>query len=113
MQFHFKEAAMQQTTNDVALDMKKGARGRKDKSGQEAVFSKTALVSRMPELIQAYKHAKAVNEDLNDAIKVAAEKGGVLASVVRKYVAARAGENFTEEKEKVEQLSLVFEECGG
>jgi hypothetical protein len=100
-------------TNDVALDLKKGARGRKDKSGQEAVFSKSALQTRMPDLIMAYKHHKAVQQDFNEAVKAAAEKGGVLASVVRKYVAARAGENFTEERDKIEQLSLVFEELAG
>lgn len=103
----------QAVTNDVALDMKKGARGRKDKSGQEAVFSKTALVNRMPDLIDSYKHLSAVQQDFNDKVKEAAEKGGVLVTVVRKYVAARAGENFVETKEKIEQLSLVFEELGG
>jgi len=36
-----------------------------------------------------------------------------LASTVRRFVTARAGEDFEGAARKVEQLALVFEEVGG
>jgi hypothetical protein len=58
--------------------------------------------------------ADSANAALNfsEAIKAHAEKSGLLASVVRKFVIARAGEKFGEKKRECEQLSLLFEEVG-
>jgi hypothetical protein len=41
-----------------------------------------------------------------------AERAGFLSSVVRRIVKAHAGEKFEEEKRKVDQLGIVFEEVG-
>jgi hypothetical protein len=88
------------------------AKGRKDKNGQEVVIRLETAGTRVPELIKLYKAAEAAGADLNDAVKKAAEDSGLLASVVRKFVCACAGENYEKEKQKSDQLSLLFEEVG-
>lgn len=87
-----------------------GTRGRKNRDNQEAVIEIAALRKMLPQLITLKNNADSAASDLNDAIKAAAEKSGLLASVVRKVVVASAGENFEEKKREVEQLSLAFEE---
>ncbi len=89
----------------------KAPRGRKDASGQEAVIKTKELKTRIDELVKLKKAADEAAVEFNDAVKAAAEKSGLLASVVRKVVTASAGENYEEEKRKAEQLSLAFEEC--
>ena len=71
-----------------------------------------SLATRMDALVKLHHAAHSAGEELNDAVKVAAEESGFLASVVRKFVTAQAGENFEEAKRKCEQLSLCFEEIG-
>jgi len=53
-----------------------------------------------------------VGAQYNEAIKAVAEKAGILATTVRKFIAARAGEDFADKHEKVKQLALVFDEIG-
>ena len=86
--------------------------GRKDSEGQPAVMQPQLLKEKMPYLVKLKKSVDEANADFNDAVSKIAENSGMLASVVRKVVTAAAGENFEEEKRKVEQLSLAFEECG-
>lgn len=89
---------------------KKGAaRGRKGPDKQEAVIEPKVLKQRMPELVKLKKAADLAGVVLSDAIKVAAEKSGFLASVVRKAVVASAGEDFEAKNREVEQLQLAFE----
>lgn len=64
------------------------------------------------ELVRLYNQQQAAAEKCSTAIKAAAEKSGLLANVLRKFVKARAGDKFQEAKRTVEQLSLVFEEVG-
>ena len=82
--------------------------GRKGKDKQEAVIETAELKKRMPQLVKLKKAADDAGEDLNDAIKKAAEESGLLATVVRKAVVASAGENFEAKHREVTQLSLAF-----
>jgi hypothetical protein len=50
------------------------------------------------------------NAAFSDAIKVTAEKGGVQAAVLRKFVKATAGDQREEKKRENEQLCLLFDE---
>lgn len=100
---------MQQTQTEQALDLKPGARGRKDQ-GQEAVIKLESLQTRVEQLIKLHIAAAEASQDFNDAVKAAAEQSGLLAATVRKYVKARAGDKFDDEKTKAQQLALVFEE---
>ena len=88
------------------------AKSRKDADKQEAVITMKPVKDKIDDLIALYVKAGKASDKLNDAIKAVAEKAGLLASVVRKFVTARAGEKFQEEARKVEQLSLIFEEIG-
>ena len=91
---------------------KDGPKGRKDKDHQEQVIKHESLATRMEELVKLHHASASAGEELNDAIKVAAEESGLLASVVRKFVTARAGEKYEEKKREVDQLSLCFDEIG-
>jgi hypothetical protein len=99
------EAATQETERAINK-----ARGRKETDGQEKVISTKPIRESVTELCQLKVKADAARDRLNVAVKAVAEKSGLLSSVVRKFVNARAGENFEEEKRKVEQLGLVFDE---
>jgi hypothetical protein len=99
----------QQRQREKALDLKPGARGRKDR-GQEAVIKLESLQTRVPELVALKQKADDASQAFNDAIKNTAESSGLLAATVRKYVKARAGDKFEDEKTKAQQLALCFEE---
>lgn len=96
--------------NGTQAGTETGARGRKNRDKQEAVIEVAKLREKLPQLVKLKKASDEASSDLNDAIKAAAEKSGLLASVVRKVVVASAGENFEEKKREAEQLSLAFEE---
>jgi len=86
------------------------ARGRKDAEGQEQVIRLETITTRIDELVRLHIAAAEAAEDYNEAVKKAAEDSGLLASVVSKFVKARAGERYDTEKQKCEQLSLLFDE---
>ncbi len=83
--------------------------GRKDSDNQEAVIKLSEVKDRIDYLVGLHNAAKDAGAELNDGIKAIAEKSGLLASVVRKYVVAKAGDKYEEEERKVQQLSLIFE----
>lgn len=87
-------------------------RGRKDRTKQEAVVKIDGLEDKIDELVRLHHTHCTAAEDLNAAIKAVAEQTGLMASVVRKFVTARAGENFGDKKREAEQLAFVFEEIG-
>jgi len=91
----------------------KSPRGRKDADKQEQVIKTKIIKDGIDKLVALKKAADDAATDFNDAVKAAAEKSGLLATTVKKFVVARAGENFEEAQRKVEQLALVFEEVGG
>jgi hypothetical protein len=90
----------------------KGARGRIDKDKQEQVLEHPVIKKKIGELVKLKKAADDASQEFNDAIKAAAEASGFLASTVRSFATARAGENFEDAKRKCEQLSILFEEVG-
>jgi len=100
------------TATEDAIGKAKGARGRKDKQGQEVVIKMKELEDRIVDLVDLYNKAGQASDKLNDAVKGAAEKCGLQASIVKKFVVARAGENFQEKRRDAEQLLLCFEEIG-
>lgn len=87
---------------------------RVDRSGQEKVQQPEVVKERLDHLIKLHTKAKDAGEDLSSAIKAVAEKSGFLASVVRKIVVAKAGEeeSYEEKVREAEQLSLLFTEVG-
>lgn len=86
--------------------------GRKDNQGQDAVLQISELADKLQRLQKLKIQADEAKEDFSSAVKAVALKAGLLASVVRKVVAARTGDRVSDEKRKADQLSLVFEELG-
>lgn len=86
------------------------AKGRTDRSGQEKAIEMAQLDERMPNLVALHAAANLARVELSDAVKATAEKSGLLASVVRKFVVAKAGEHFKDKMKEAYQLSLVFGE---
>lgn len=93
-------------------DAEKSVKGRKDNNGQEAVIQTSVLADRITSLEQLHLKASAAKEALNEAIKSTAEKSGLMASVVRKFVDARVNEKFGDKQREYAQLTLCFDEIG-
>lgn len=87
-------------------------RGRKDAEKQEAVLRADVLKEKARELVKLHQAMKDASTAFGDAVKVAAEKSGFMASVVRSLVAARNCDDFAGRKNKAEQLVMAFEEAG-
>ena len=100
---------------ETNLNLPKGSRGRartrKDSDGQSAVFNPEAVTTKVDHLVSLYKAQQNAATDFSEAIKAVAENAGINAASLRKFVAAKAGDDFEEAKAKVQQLALVFEEC--
>jgi len=62
--------------------------------------------------VQLHVAASSAAEDLSSAVKKAAEDCGLNASVVKQFIAARAGDNYEKAEKKCQQLALLFDEIG-
>lgn len=100
---------------ETNLGMPKGSRGRpktrKDGDGQEQVFNPEAVQTKVDHLVLLCKAQQDAATDFSEAIKSVAENAGINAASLRKFIAAKAGDDFDAVKGKVLQLALVFEEC--
>lgn len=83
--------------------------GRKNEDKQEQVIEFDEIKSSLSELVGLYQAAEESNTTFSDAIKETAERSGILAGTLRKFVVAKAGEQFEERKRACQQLSLLFE----
>lgn len=113
------DAAVQQIFSSAAQaeglapNGKGKVRGRKAKTSdhQEATIKLDELSAAiLGTLVADYKHACEAGDTFSDGIKAQAEKAGIQSSVLRKYIVARAGENFADKKRDAQQLNLLFEE---
>ncbi len=93
----------------AARKAKRARTGRTNPDKQEAIIKLEAVSDRINHLIKLHTSATEAATDFNDAIKAVAEKAGLNASAVRKYVIARAGESFEDKKKEVVQLGLLFD----
>lgn len=100
------------TDSHTGRNRTRRARGRQDKSGQEAVQDITKLNDAMTKLLKLRADLTAATTDYSEAVKKAAESSGFLATVVRKLVDAKAGDKFDEVKRVVDQLGTAFELVG-
>jgi hypothetical protein len=110
---------MATTLNDANLKMPdrpdqraNRPRGRRDAEKQEKVIKTDILKDKVDDLVGLYKAQQESANDFSERVKKVAETSGLLAASVRRFVVARAGENFEEAKTKALQLSLLFEEIG-
>lgn len=97
----------------VDLNPLKGKpRGRIDKDKQDAVIKLKVVRDKVDHLMELHQASRIASEDFSAAINHVAEEAGLLASVVRRFVVAKAGEKYSEKKRECEQLSLLFEDVG-
>lgn len=90
---------------------RKQVRGRKDKEKQEKVVTLEPLRERLTNLITLHAQTRTASAEYSEAIKATAEATGLMASVVRSYVTAKAApDGLKDAKRKAEQLALVFGE---
>jgi ABC-type branched-subunit amino acid transport system substrate-binding protein len=101
-----------QTQTEEGTRKSRTPRARKNRDQQEAVANADPIKKGIAELVHLYKEHQEADQVLNDAIKAGAEASGLLASVVRKLVAARAGDNFQEKAREVGQLQFIFDAVG-
>lgn len=79
-------------------------------SGVQPIVKMRELGSRIEELEMLLLRLQDAKTIYNNAVNSAAEKSGVHASVINKFIRARAGDRLREERTKAEQLQLCFEE---
>jgi ABC-type branched-subunit amino acid transport system substrate-binding protein len=87
-------------------------RGRKDADKQEAITQPEVVSEKIDELVRLYGASQSAGVEFSDAVKAAAEASGYNVAAIRKFVVARAGENFAEKKRDLAQQLELFEECG-
>lgn len=97
------------TNTNTSKRRSKKVVGRQDSQGQEAVIENDVIEERIDELITLKKSAEEASTSYSDAVKATAEKSGYNAATVRKYVEAKAGDDFDGAKKKVAQLALIFD----
>lgn len=101
-----------ETRTEGNTEQKAGRRarvGRTGKDKQEQVIVREEVAEREQQLIKLYHASTEASKDFGDAINVAAEKSGMNASAIRKYIIAKAGDNYDGAKRQVTQLSLLFD----
>ena len=86
-------------------------RGRKE-GGQEQVVKAAVVKDKIDHLVSLHTASEEAATNLSDAIKDIAGKAGIHASVLKRFVAARAGENYSKALERNEQLAFLFESVG-
>jgi len=98
---------------EKALDLRPGSSGRKDGEGTPAVIKLETLTIKTDHLVKLCTKADEAATDYKEACNKVAEEAGLNAATVNKYIKARVGDKFDETNQKIQQLALVFEECGG
>jgi len=97
-----------QVNTDIVAGRKISAH--KDADGQEAVIKVRELAEKVDHLVQLANAASDASTAYGEAVKAIAEKAGLQASVVRKFIAAKVSDNFDDKKRDCEQLQLCFDE---
>lgn len=85
-------------------------RGRKDSEQQEAVVKLEPLKERIEELEHLYAESVETADAFAEAVKETAERAGLLAKVVRKFIVARVRDNIDERQRESDQLCFLFDE---
>jgi hypothetical protein len=101
-----KEAIMQTETT-----VRPNGGAKRPRLGTEGAIKLGAVRGSIDELVELFVKSQAAAEDFSSTIKAVAEHSGIVPSVLRKFVKARAGDKFAKAREEVKQMALVFEEC--
>lgn len=85
---------------------------RKDNNGDEATIALNPLRDNMSNLMQLKARSDDASALLKEAIKGTAQKTGLMSATIRALINARTKGNVSDKRRIVEQLSIVFDECG-
>lgn len=88
-------------------------KGRKDASGQEEVINISLVKKSIKELCHLYMQKQQHSANFNDGVKAVAEKAGINAGPLKKYVVARCKKKLFELDRDQAQLALLFYDLGG
>jgi hypothetical protein len=87
------------------------ARARKANDGQEQIVVLDALKDSLEHLVELLHLAQSAAKDYSDVIKNNAEIAGIQASVLGRFVKAKAGEKFEQHERDARQLVMLFDEA--
>lgn len=87
-------------------------KGRKDKSGGPAVIKLETLSVRAQNLIDLRIAMQQSAKAYQDATAAVAEVTGLNTATVNRYIRARCGSNFRDERDRASQMAFVFEQLG-
>jgi len=91
---------------------KRQTRGRKDKESGPAVIKLETLSVRAQNLMDLRIKSQQANKAYQEAVTAVAEASGLNASTVQRYIRARCGSSFREERDRASQMAFVFENLG-
>lgn len=91
---------------------KRETAGRKDKDGGPAVIKLETLATRIQDLMDLKIASTQAVKAYQDAAAAVAEASGLNTGTVNRYVRARIGNNFREERNRASQMAFVFESLG-
>ena len=94
--------------NGKSKGRRRRSEGRVD-AKQEKVIALDPIRERIGELQRLFIIQNEAATEFSDAVKKAAKDSGLLSSVVRKYVVAKARESLDAGKREATQLSLLFD----
>jgi hypothetical protein len=102
---------MHGTKAENALGLRPGARGRK-RDGVEEVPKIGPIKDACADMMKLYRRHVAARESFNECVKAVAERSNVNSSTLKALVRASHSGDFKEHQRRVDQVQLVFEQCG-
>jgi hypothetical protein len=101
---------MDNAASTASTGERRRVRSRQGTDQQGEVIRLDELRKKLGYLIRLHTAAKDAKEEFAEAVQAVAEASGFQATVVRRFVNAKAGSTFEKKKKEAEQLSLVFDE---
>ena len=71
------------------------------------------MSDKLDHLLKLHGAKEEAKEDFSKAVKSVAEEAGVHASVLKRFIVARWGDDFEKARARSAQLEMLFEEIGG
>lgn len=104
--------ATPQTGNEKALDLRPGARGRRDHDGSEETIKIQPIKDGAKEVMKLMRKAETAKIEANDAFKLLAERSGTNVSNLKKLFKASLKGNYADVRRDIDQQSVLFESVG-
>lgn len=102
------------TTQEQALDLQPGSRGRgrKNSRGEEEVPNYKTVKDASANLMKLLRRQSVLNTEINEAFKAVAERSNTRAAHLRKLFKASLAGRFVDARNDADQQSVMFEMVG-